>query len=88
LIYIDKTAYINGFATATIRTQPGTQCKLTFILPSGRESTVDGVGTTIANEDGYCSWYWEIRFNVKPGRGAVIITAGGQTEIYSITIVE
>ena len=88
LIYIDETASINGIATATIRTQPSAECKLTFILPSGRESTIDGVGTQTADKDGFCTWWWEIRFNVNPGRGAVVITAGGQTEIYSIKIEE
>jgi hypothetical protein len=86
LIYVDGTTSTGGVAEATVRTQPGTQCKLTFVLPSGRESSVDGVGTTTADKDGYCSWWWEIKGNVKPGKGAIVITAGGQTTIYSIKI--
>jgi len=88
LIYIDETAFVRGVATATIQTQPNAQCTLTFILPSGRESTVAGVGTHTADKDGFCTWWWEIKFNVNPGRGAVVITAGGQTEIYGIKIEE
>lgn len=86
MIYIDETASIGGVAEAQIRTQPNSQCKLDFILPSGRQSTVDGVGIQIADEDGYCSWWWEIKGNVKAGKGAIVITAGGQTEIYGIKI--
>jgi len=86
LIYVDETASIGGVAEDKVRTQPNSQCKLVFVLPSGRESTADGVGEQIADKDGYCSWWWEIKGNVKSGKGAIVITAGGKTEIFGIKI--
>lgn len=86
LISIDETAVVGGGAGAQIRTQPGAQCTLTFYLPSGRVSTAAGTGARTADMDGYCTWYWDIKGNVKPGTGTAIITAGGQTKNYSIKI--
>ncbi len=86
LISISETARVGGVASTKIRTQPGTQCRLDFYLPSGRQSTVGGIGDEIADKDGYCSWFWEIKGNVNPGTGTIVITAGGETGTYYIKI--
>lgn len=88
LISISETASVGSSASAEIRTQPNSTCKLTYILPSGRESTVDGIGEKTADKSGYCSWFWDILGNTNPGTGKIIITAGGKTQTYKIKITE
>ncbi len=86
LISVDEKAIIGGAASAQIRTQPDSQCTLTFYLPSGRVSTADGVGIHTTDKDGYCTWFWNIQGNVRPGTGTIVIVAGGQTASYYIKI--
>jgi hypothetical protein len=86
LISLSESATVGGVARAQIRTQPGAQCRLDFYLPSGRQSTIDGIGDETADKDGYCSWFWEIKGNVNPGTGTIVIIAGGKTETYYIKI--
>lgn len=86
LISIDEVAYRGGTASAQIQTQPGTACALGFILPSGILSQAGGLGPRTADENGYCSWTWEIANNVTPGWGSIYIEAGGDSETYPIQI--
>lgn len=86
LISIDEVAYRGGTASAQIQTQPGTGCALGFILPSGILSQAGGLGPRTADENGYCSWTWEIAGNVNPGWGSIYIEAGGDSETYPIEI--
>ncbi len=86
LISFDEVAYRGGTASAQIQTQPGTGCALGFILPSGILSQAGGLGPRTADENGYCSWTWEIAGNVNPGWGSIYIEAGGDSETYPIEI--
>ncbi len=86
LISIDEVAYRGGTASAQIQTQPGTECALGFILPSGILSQAGGLGPRTADENGYCSWTWEVASNVNPGWGSIYIEAGGDSETYPIEI--
>ncbi len=75
-------------AEATIRTQPGTSCKLSYVTPSGTKSTARGLGMITADEDGNCSWKWTIGSRTRPGTGKVTINAGGLTKTYPLQIVQ
>ena len=86
LISIDEIAYRGGEASVEIRTQPDTYCTLTFFLPSGTMSAVAGTGACTTDEDGICKWTWDIRSNVNPGYGNVVIIVGEQQESYPIKI--
>ena len=86
LISMDKIAYRGGTASAEIRTEPGTYCTLTFFLPSGTMSSTGGVGACTADEDGYCKWTWDVRSNVNPGYGNIVIIVDEQQESYPIKI--
>lgn len=86
MITIDKVAYRGGTASAQIQTQPGTDCALGFILPSGGLSQAGGTGPRTADANGYCTWTWDIANNLNTGWGSVYIEAGGDSETYSIEI--
>ena len=86
LIAIDKVAYRGGEASAQVKTQPGSDCALGFILPSGTLSQVGGTGPATADENGYCSWTWNVASNVNPGWGSIYIEAGGDSATYPIEI--
>lgn len=86
LISVSAVAYRGGTAGAEIRAQPGMECALGFILPSGDLSQAPGTGPDVADENGHCSWAWEIARNTNPGWGSVYIEAGGESETYPIEI--
>jgi formylglycine-generating enzyme required for sulfatase activity len=86
LISINKVAYRGGTASAKIQAQSGTECTLTFILPSTKMSEAGGLGPCTADANGYCSWTWDISHNISTGNGFVTIIAGGESKTYPIKI--
>jgi hypothetical protein len=84
--FVSSEVPTGDYASARIRTQPGAQCNLIYILPSGRTSTASGVGKTIADQSGYCGWTWFIQQNTKPGKGTIKISAGGEAKSFRIDI--
>lgn len=86
IVSISTVSYRGGTASAEIKTQPGTTCALGFTLPSGKLSEAGGTGPDTADEDGICSWAWNISFAMGTGRGWVYIEAGGENETYPLDI--
>ena len=57
--------------------RPHDSCDLTVILPSGRESTADGLGSTSADARGQATWTWRIGSRTDAGTAHVTVTCGG-----------
>jgi hypothetical protein len=52
--------------------RPHDTCNLVVILPSGRQSTSGGLGTTSANATGLATWIWQI--GTRTGAGTAQVT--------------
>jgi hypothetical protein len=81
-----KSAPVGGGAHATIQTAPGASCTIKYYTPAGTLSTAQGLAPQSADQDGMCSWFWNIGSRTKPGTGRIIITANGVTQQFPITI--
>lgn len=86
LISLSSTVRVDGYAQASIRTLPGLECSLIYKTPAGTLSQARGLGSKLADAEGFCQWSWKIGSSTRPGVGQVTISSGGQTQIYSITI--
>jgi len=86
LISISSPVSVGSYANVSIQTQPGVDCNLAYKTPKGTKSKAAGLGDTIADNDGNCSWRWIIGTSTAPGIGSITITAGGQTNSYPIEI--
>jgi hypothetical protein len=62
-------------------------CTLVVTLPSGRQSTENGLGTTAANASGNASWSWQIGSTTGAGtaRASVTCSAGAVVGNFKIT---
>lgn len=67
--------------------KPGDSCDLVVTLPSGRQSTATGLGSTTADAAGDATWTWLIGSNTGAGtaRAAVTCGAGSADAAFSIT---
>ncbi len=74
------------FASVTIHTAAKANCYLSYVTPSGAESTADGLEAKVADDDGLCSWSWKIVAQTKPGVGALKITSNDVTQSFAIVI--
>lgn len=81
-----SVAYPKDDAHARIITKPGSNCYIVYTLPSGTQSSAAGLGNTIANDNGICSWFWNIGFNTNSGIGYVTINVDGYVESFPIEI--
>lgn len=86
LVSLSETVYAGGDANLSILTTPGLACHISYTTPSGNLSEADGLGTTIADNNGRCGWVWRIGFNTAPGTGSVLVTAGEYSQTWEIMI--
>ncbi len=72
--------------TVVIKTTPGAQVKITFIMPNGSASAYPSDNTKVAGEDGTISWTWNINSHVPAGEASYnfTISLNGQEETTSI----
>lgn len=85
-VALPQRAYMNSMVTVSVETQPGTNCDLTYINPAGVVSEADGLGRTIAEADGMCTWSWKLEETTQSGPGRVIIYVGEISETHFIEI--
>lgn len=60
--------------TLSAKVTPNDVCTLQVILPSGRDSTAAGIGTTKASGSGAVSWTWNVKSNTGSGIANVKVT--------------
>ena len=78
--------YINSDATITIKTLPGYECEITYITSPDHVSVAQGLDPVTADQDGYCSWTWNIGPNTDPGENTITIKVGNTTKDFPIEI--
>ena len=81
-VTIPDKALIKNYLTVSLETDPGTECKLTFIPPSGGMHEMD----TVANTDGVCEWRWKLEESYGKGHGRLIFTINGVSDTHFIDI--
>jgi hypothetical protein len=73
-------------ASVQIQTSAGANCFLGYTTPAGTDSKAKGLGATVADSNGVCSWTWEISGGTNSGTGRLAITANGSTQFFDIII--
>jgi hypothetical protein len=73
-------------ATVQVQSVPGASCSLAYTTPSGSHSSAKGLGETIADSNGVCSWTWKISASTKTGTGKLTITINDVTQSLDIVI--
>jgi hypothetical protein len=73
-----------GQANYVIQTDPGERCTLTYTTPDGISIQDQGTGTITADDQGICSWIWEL--GEQPGIGTVTVSINEITQDLSIEV--
>ena len=81
-VTIPDKALMKNYLTVSLETDPGTECKLTFIPPSGGVYKMD----TVADADGVCEWRWKLEESYGKGHGRLIFTINGISDTHFIDI--
>ena len=64
-------------ASVTIRTAPGVECTIQVHFELG-PIEADGLEPQIADDEGLCSWSWQVDDEAVPGDGMILAKAKGQ----------
>jgi len=85
-VSLPQKAFTNSNVTVSVEAQPGTNCSITYISPTGETNEAEGLGGTTADESGMCTWTWRIGEIKQKGAGRVIISIGEISETHFIEI--
>jgi hypothetical protein len=58
--------------SVTVKTAPGAEVKILFIMPNGTNSAYPTDNTKIAGVDGLISWQWNINLRVPAGEQPIL----------------
>ena len=81
-VTIPQKGLLKNYLTVSVKADPGTSCKLTFIPHSGEILVMD----TIANTEGECVWRWKLEESYGKGHGRLIFTINGVSDTHFIEI--
>jgi hypothetical protein len=81
-VHIPQKALLRNYVTVSVEATPGTNCKLTYIPPSGEIHQMD----TIANTRGLCEWRWKVEESQGKGAGRLIFTIDGASDTHFMEI--
>lgn len=81
-VTIPQKGLLKNYLTVSVKADPGTNCKLTFIPHSGEMLVMD----TTANTDGECVWRWKLEESYGKGHGRLIFTINGVSDTHFIEI--
>lgn len=72
----------SSYGSVSTQTAPGATCSVSARLPSGRDSTAQGLDTHNADASGNISWTYRTVSNTGAGTGTYSVTcsSGGQTK--------
>jgi hypothetical protein len=79
---LPQKALWKNYVTVSAEAVPGTTCDLLYIPPSGESQEM----SSVADENGKCSWKWKIEESHGKGNGRLIITIDGKSETHFIEI--
>ena len=81
-VTIPQKGLLKNYLTVSVKADPGTNCKLTFIPHSGEILVMDA----IADADGECVWRWKLEESYGKGHGRLIFTINGVSDTHFIEI--
>ncbi|MEW6400828.1 MAG: hypothetical protein AB1649_03455 [Chloroflexota bacterium] len=81
-VSIPQKALLENYLTVSAEAAPGTDCRLTFIAPSGEIQVMD----TVADENRLCEWRWKLAISMGKGAGRLIFTINGMSDTHFIQI--
>ena len=76
-----KALWKNYF-TVSVEATPGTVCDLLYVPPMGESQEM----SSVADENGKCTWRWKIEQEHGKGNGRLIITIDGKSETHFFEI--
>jgi hypothetical protein len=79
---IPSKALWKNYVVISAETPPGTNCRLTYVPPSGEVQVMD----TVADISGLCLWRWKIEESQGKGSGRLIFMINGVSETHFIEI--
>jgi hypothetical protein len=82
VVNIPQKALIKNYVTVSAKASLGTNCKLTYIPPSGNVYQTH----TIVDASGLCTWKWKVEESDGKGNGRLIFTIGNSSETHFIEI--
>jgi hypothetical protein len=86
LLSLTSPVSINHEATIKIKTLPGYECHIVYKTTIDYVSIAQGLDPVTADQDGHCSWTWEIGPNTDPGENTITITVGNTSKNFTIVI--
>lgn len=84
VIYRPSVVLAGGQAEYQIQTDPGETCTLKYTAPDGTISEGQGTGRITANNQGVCTWTWEL--GEPKGEGVVTVTIDQITQDLGIEV--
>jgi hypothetical protein len=82
ILEIPQKALWRNYVHVSAEAAPGTTCELLYIPPSGATQEL----SSVADENGKCTWRWKIEETDGKGNGRLIITIDGASETHFIEI--
>lgn len=82
VLQIPQKALWRNYVHVSAEAAPGTTCDLLYIPPSGNTQEI----SSVADENGKCTWRWKIEETDGKGNGRLIITIDGKSETHFIEI--
>ena len=82
ILEIPQKALWRNYVHVSAEAAPGTTCELLYIPPSGATQEL----SSVADENGNCTWRWKIEETDGKGNGRLIITIDGVSETHFIEI--
>lgn len=76
----------NELAQLDIKTAPQAQCAIKVTLPSGSQSSANGLEDKTADNSGIITWSWKINWNTKPGVAIIEIGCSKDSQYFSKTL--
>jgi hypothetical protein len=84
VIYRPSVVLAGGQAEYQVQTDPGETCTLQYTAPDGTIREGQGTGRITADNQGVCSWTWEL--GETKGDGIVTVTIGQITQGFGIEV--
>ncbi|MGB7876850.1 MAG: hypothetical protein WBL25_20895 [Anaerolineales bacterium] len=82
VLQIPQKALWKNYVTVSAEEAPGTVCTLLYIPPSGDTQEM----SSVADENGQCTWRWKVDESQGKGNGRLIITIDGKSETHFFEI--
>jgi hypothetical protein len=79
---IPQKALWRNYLIISAEAAPGTTCNLLYIPPSGNSQEL----SSVADENGKCTWRWKIEETDGKGNARLIFTINGKSETHFIEI--